>query len=89
VFPRCRKDGLNVAHVVNITYDDVRKKNIPRTNLKISLPENLFNRNFDTATVHACGREPVKVPVEASDGKVSVVLDEVALWSIIAFEYWQ
>jgi hypothetical protein len=89
VFPRSRTDGLNVAHVVNIAYDAASNKIIPRKNLKISLPENLFNRNFDTATVHAYGRDPVKVPVEASEGKISVVLDEVALWSIIAFEYWQ
>ncbi|MGB7568800.1 MAG: hypothetical protein WBM07_13150 [Chitinivibrionales bacterium] len=89
VFPRCRPDGLNVAHVVNIAYDNAQKKIIPRRNLKISLPENLFNRNFDMATVHAFGRDAVKVPVESSDGKISVVLDEVSLWSIVAFEYWQ
>jgi len=57
VFPRCRKDGLNVAHVVNITYDDVRKKNIPRTNLKFR-----FRKTCSTAILI----RPRCMPVDAS-----------------------
>ena len=89
VFPRCRTDGLNVAHVVNIAYEAQTGKIKPQTGLTITLPESLYKRNFDTATVYAYGCEPVKAPVTTIDGKMSITLQELKLWSIIAFEYWQ
>jgi hypothetical protein len=89
VFPRCRTDGLNIAHVVNCTYDAQTAKIRPQKDLTIMLHENLFKRNFDTATVYACGCDPVKVPVTNIDGTMSITLQELKLWSIIAFEYWQ
>lgn len=89
IFPRCRTDGLNVAHVINTAYNSKTGKIRKQKDLTITIPESLFKRNFDTATIYALDSEPVKAPVACAGGMMSVTLPELTIWSIIVFEYWQ
>jgi hypothetical protein len=88
VFPRFRDDGAAVAHVVNCAYDPATGRLQPQKECEVRLSSQLFKRNYSGATVYGTGGEPVKVPVRDEGGTIAVVVPELKLWSIIAFEYW-
>ncbi|MCK4374525.1 MAG: hypothetical protein KAX19_04320, partial [Candidatus Brocadiae bacterium] len=87
--PRAKPDDPDapfICHLVNRNYDLESDSMVVQRDFRLWLARSLFGAEIARATLHAPGREPVKLEVRQSEDGTEVAIPELDLWAVLRLE---
>ncbi len=83
VFPRAKKNGGAVVHVVNLDYDAEAGRVRPALTVRVRVPAKLLNGEVREATFHAYDAEPITISFRREADSVVLEVPELRVWGVV------
>ncbi|MDB5324903.1 MAG: Alpha-agarase [Phycisphaerales bacterium] len=84
-FPRRTADGRLIVHLLNLDYEAACDHINAARNVRVQLPAEWATFG-DAATIYTYDADAVQLSVDHTDGVRSVIVPELKVWSIVAFD---
>ena len=85
MFPRARKDGALVVHLVNLDYDGEKDAAVPARDLEVRIPAAIAPVEPGRVLLHAWDAKPATLRSRRNGDGISVKVPELRTWGVLEF----
>jgi hypothetical protein len=86
VFPRLAPDESGVIHIVNLDYETEDDEVVTHSDLNVTIPLEVFPREYQTVTFFSPDREEVSGEVAYQDGQLVLTVPKLEVWTVARME---